>query len=419
MNQCGYRARAALLALSCACFSFLVAPVARADSNDEINLLSWGAGAIVVQVPPSEGGDTGQWSADALLDELADTGWANKRGDLSPKAIVIEMTDKSEITRLEFDTAQAYSRERSARDVTVEISDRQDDGFVQIAKLSLAPAKDGQKFPLSKPAQGRYVRLTVFNNYGDSQFMEIMNFKAWGKPLVKHVMHDYSGTYTSSYQDLHLQQNGVSVGDCYETAEGLVENGGFEGRVLRFTWSSVEGQGKRWSGPAILIFRDDGKSFRGHFWHEGDVNGMGIVWNGEFKSKNIGSCPNWKPSGGNQVLQQLKTEGRARLYGIEFDTDSDHLKDESRTTLDLLLAAAKSQAGWNFSIEGHTDNTGTEPHNQSLSEKRAAAVKAYLVAGGIDAKRLATVGLGSSRPVVSNDTALGRSQNRRVEIVKK
>ena len=176
--------------------------------------------------------------------------------------------------------------------------------------------------------------------------------------------------------------------------------------------------GERLSGPAILTFRDDGKSFLGHFWQQGDLNNMGGEWTGEFKSKNIGSCPNWKPGGSNQVEQQLKDEGRARLYGIQFDTDSDHIKDESKTTLDLLLAAAKSQPGWNFSIEGHTDNTGGDAHNQTLSDKRAVAVKAWLVAGGIDAKRLATAGLGSSHPVASNDTALGRSQNRRVEIVK-
>ncbi|HSY28653.1 MAG TPA: discoidin domain-containing protein, partial [Burkholderiaceae bacterium] len=259
MKQCGYRARAALFA--CAFFSFLVPPVARADSSDEINLLSWGAGAIVVQTPPTEGRATGQWSADALLDELPDSGWANKRGDMSPKAIVIEMTDRSEITRLEFDTAQTYSPEHSARDVTVEISDRQDGGYSEIAKITLVKAKDGQKFPLSKPAQGRYVRLTVFNNYGNKDFMEIMNFKAYGKSLVKHVMRDYSGTYTSTFYELHLQQNGITVAGCYQLSSGLIENGGFEGRVLRFTWNADQPGGGRYSGPAILIFRDDGKSF--------------------------------------------------------------------------------------------------------------------------------------------------------------
>lgn len=131
----------------------------------------------------------------------------------------------------------------------------------------------------------------------------------------------------------------------------------------------------------------------------------------------MGSCPNWKPGTGNQVEQQLKSEGRARLYGILFDTDSDHIKDESKPALDSLLAAARNQPTWNFSIEGHTDNIGSDAHNQTLSEKRAAAVKAYLIKAGVDEKRLAR-GFGASNPVASNDTSLGRSENRRVEIVK-
>ena len=83
------------------------------------------------------------------------------------------------------------------------------------------------------------------------------------------------------------------------------------------------------------------------------------------------------------------------------------------------MGAAHDQPSWNFAIEGHTDNTGSDAHNQALSEKRAISVKAYLVNAGVNASRLTTQGFGSSRPVASNDTELGRSQNRRVEIVKK
>ena len=136
-------------------------------------------------------------------------------------------------------------------------------------------------------------------------------------------------------------------------------------------------------------------------------------------SRDVCPCPYWKPGSGNAVEVELQSEGRARLYGILFDTDSDHLKDESKPTLDALVATAHNQPSWSFSIEGHTDNTGSDAHNQALSEKRAISVKAYLVAAGVDASRLTTQGFGSSQPVASNDTALGRAQNRRVEIVKK
>jgi len=152
--------------------------------TEEINLLSWGAGALVVQSPPSES-TSGQWSTDELLDELKDTGWASRGGDLAPKVIVFELAQRSEISSLAFDTAQVYSREKSAKDVTVEISDRQDGGFIEIARISLAAMRDGQKFPLKTLASGRYIKLTVLNNYGDSRHMEIMNIYAYGKPLGK------------------------------------------------------------------------------------------------------------------------------------------------------------------------------------------------------------------------------------------
>jgi outer membrane protein OmpA-like peptidoglycan-associated protein len=169
----------------------------------------------------------------------------------------------------------------------------------------------------------------------------------------------------------------------------------------------------------MLIFADDGQSFTGFWWNAGNTSGTGGKWRGTRKSKDVGSCPYWKPGTGNAVEAELKSNGSAQLYGILFDIDSDHLKDESKPTLDALVAAAHDQPTWNFSIEGNTDNTGSEAHNATLSLNRANSVKAYLVNAGVNASRLTTQGFGSSHPVASNDTALGRSQNRRVEVEKK
>ena len=72
-----------------------------------------------------------------------------------------------------------------------------------------------------------------------------------------------------------------------------------------------------------------------------------------------------------------------------------------------------------LTIEGHTDNVGKPESNQALSEKRAAAVRQYLVDNyQIDGARLQAKGLGQTKPVGGNDTAEGRQQNRRVELVK-
>jgi outer membrane protein OmpA-like peptidoglycan-associated protein len=384
----------------------------------ESNLLSWGAGALVVQAPPSYS-DSGNWAPESLLDELPGTGWATKEGDLTPKVFVFEMADKSTITSVAFDTAQTENPGRAAKDVKMEISDSEDGGFTVIATQSLAQAKDHQKFTLKSPATGRYLRLTVLNNWGDAQYTEIMNVLAYGKPLGKRVLPDNTGTFASSYGNFRMEQTGSAVNGCYEHNNGLIENGGFEGRVLRFTWTEGAMEGARSGGPAMLIFSDDGQSFTGYWWRDGDKGGPSGSWLGKRVAKEVGSCPHWKPGGGNGVVQQLKSEGRARLYGILFDTDSDHLKAESKPTLDALIAAARTQPTWSFGIEGYTDNVGGDPHNQALSEKRALSVKAYLVTAGVDASRLTSQGFGATHPVSSNDTELGRSQNRRVEVVKK
>ena len=68
------------------------------------------------------------------------------------------------------------------------------------------------------------------------------------------------------------------------------------------------------------------------------------------------------------------------------------------------------------SVEGHTDAMGSDAYNQALSERRAQAVKRYLVSAGVDASRLETMGYGESQPVASNDTEDGRAMNRRVEL---
>jgi OOP family OmpA-OmpF porin len=65
---------------------------------------------------------------------------------------------------------------------------------------------------------------------------------------------------------------------------------------------------------------------------------------------------------------------------------------------------------------GHTDNVGTDAYNQKLSERRAAAVKAYLASKGIPSSKITTIGKGESQPVATNKTKEGRQKNRRVDI---
>jgi hypothetical protein len=119
-----------------------------------------------------------------------------------------------------------------------------------------------------------------------------------------------SGTFSSDYGNCHIQQIGITVTGCYEFAKGLIDNGVFEGSVLRFTWSSGE-TAPRDYGPAIILFGEDGKSFVGHFWHAGQSNPRD--WKGTRISKDVGSCPNWKPGTGNQAT---RLSSSSRVKGV-------------------------------------------------------------------------------------------------------
>jgi OOP family OmpA-OmpF porin len=122
--------------------------------------------------------------------------------------------------------------------------------------------------------------------------------------------------------------------------------------------------------------------------------------------------------GGKPAKQMLAGEGRIVTHGILFDTGSDVIKPESAPTLRTILGLLQEDPALKFTIEGHTDNQGGPKVNGPLSERRAAAVKAWLVQQGIPAARLTSRGLGATKPIDSNDTAEGRANNRRVEFVK-
>jgi outer membrane protein OmpA-like peptidoglycan-associated protein len=119
-------------------------------------------------------------------------------------------------------------------------------------------------------------------------------------------------------------------------------------------------------------------------------------------------------------LAQTRTSERGfivTLPGLFFDTGKAVLKPGARSTLAKIAEQLRMNPDARIEIEGHTDSVGSDAMNQALSEKRAAAVRDYLSSRGLPATRIAMAGLGEGSPVASNDTAAGRQQNRRVELV--
>ena len=107
-------------------------------------------------------------------------------------------------------------------------------------------------------------------------------------------------------------------------------------------------------------------------------------------------------------------KGRQTL-NVEFDFDKSTIKKGYDKDINDLAKVMKDYPDLNVVIEGHTDNVGTAAYNKKLSQRRAEAVKQYMVEKGINANRITAEGFGFDRPIASNDTDEGRQQNRRVE----
>lgn len=112
---------------------------------------------------------------------------------------------------------------------------------------------------------------------------------------------------------------------------------------------------------------------------------------------------------------------RIVLRGINFDFDKANIKKEFVPVLDEAAQILKDNPKVQVVVEGHTDSKGTDEYNQRLSERRAKAVKQYLVSRGVEASRLDTVGKGEKDPVADNmkngkDNPEGRAMNRRAEL---
>jgi OOP family OmpA-OmpF porin len=120
----------------------------------------------------------------------------------------------------------------------------------------------------------------------------------------------------------------------------------------------------------------------------------------------------------SSLAKEINTSGHVAVYGIHFDTGKATIQPDSEKTLTQIVQLLMENPDLKLRIEGYTDNVGQAAANQSLSERRAQAVVAWLTAHGVSAPRLAAKGLGAANPVADNSTDDGRAKNRRVELVK-
>ena len=128
-----------------------------------------------------------------------------------------------------------------------------------------------------------------------------------------------------------------------------------------------------------------------------------------------------------RLIQELRADGAeaslsprgvvVNLPDVLFEFDKFHLTGSARHKVGEIAGTANKVRDRRISVEGHADSSGTYEYNQKLSELRARTVSEELVRNGVSRKRISSRGLGETRPTVSNDTAAGRRQNRRVEVI--
>ncbi|WP_372944442.1 OmpA family protein [Muriicola sp.] len=144
-----------------------------------------------------------------------------------------------------------------------------------------------------------------------------------------------------------------------------------------------------------------------------DTDGDGVLDKDDQCPEVAGTVAN---KGCPEVTEEVQKQLNDYARTILFDTGKASLKTESVRVFVDIIKILNEYPTAKFTVEGHTDSVGSEKLNQELSEKRANSVRDFLVNEGIAADRLTAVGYGESKPIASNNTRAGRTQNRRVEI---
>ena len=390
------------------------------------DMLAFAAGTQIVAKPQDNQG-LFQMDSDPinLIDEAASTDWTAIAKPVP--VVVFELPERTEVERLVFDSAGLNRDEKSPKSVKVELSDAGiDRGYTTILETQLEKARNDQSFAVAEKTVGRWLRLSVASNYGDD-YVGMTGLHAYGKQLTQDAaLADVSGTYDgwNGWGKVRLKQEGTRVTGCYEYRDGVIA-GGIEGRLMKAAMQETDDDGKQTKQLGLFSFSPDGALVMG-LARAADAEpgaGFSTFYTGKKLGNDIGDCPRipgWKGNAAqSQIGEELANNGRARLDGINFDFSSARLQPESEPLLKQVAAMLNGHPDWTLTLEGHTDNVGGEAYNQRLSEQRAAAVVAYLVAQGVDAKRLDSAGFGMDKPVAPNDSEVGRAQNRRVEIVRK
>lgn len=388
------------------------------SQQELINALALSNGAYIAKAPSSYSRSSATamavtgWSPEALIDGTISKGWCSS-GITFPYEFVIELPEIYVIEKLGFNNqCEKKLPGICTKDIKIEFSIQGADvGYTEAYKGKLADYAGDTSMTI-KPQKARWIKISVLSNYGYSKCVELMEMRAWGKYASAEIKpFDLSGSWETNWGNACLAQSGTSVSGNYEHNSGEFSFGGIDRRVATFKWNESTGK----SGRTVLVLNEEGTRLTGIWCYGNDLTKYGF-W--VFKKKSNEACLQKSTDAvmSEKLKKELDEQGKLIFYGINFETNSATLKLESEPVLKQIINLLNANSTLKINIEGHTDNTGEEMYNQELSEKRASAVKDYLVKNKIAIGRITAIGKGEKFPIAENSTELGKSANRRVEI---
>jgi hypothetical protein len=278
-------------------------------------------------------------------------------------------------------------------------------GFTPLATATLAThTARGQVTEIAVTARKpvRWIQLRLSGGIDASQprmYFEFSELIGNGTQEIARPVNHFNGGWRRMALRLKLTQDGAVVSGCYDRAGDLT--GTVSGNILRAT--------------GLNRFDKTRSAFILSLAGDGGLHGVRSDNGGPFNYYSVEKAPPGTAFECGQPAPPALGCGSI-IHGIVFDFDSAVIRPESNDILAQLYKGLAGDASSRVVIEGHTSSEGTDEYNVRLSDRRAQAVVADLVARGIARSRLTAVGAGESRPIATNSDENGRSLNRRVEV---
>lgn len=212
--------------------------------------------------------------------------------------------------------------------------------------------------------------------------------------------------FLKSYDDAITKVGGVKIFDGKVSQEEL-------DRIKDIKYFGEEGSIDYWNEPVkvYVIKRTNGDDIYIQLYGNSSSGAIQILQKAPFE-QTISIIKS------DAIKKELDAKGKVVLH-INFDTDKASLKPDGKTAVDEISKVLKNDSNLKIAINGYTDNSGNDTHNFQLSKERATAVLNAIATSGIDKSRLSAEGFGSKNPIADNNSEEGKTQNRRVELVKK